>query len=84
LGSTASQDFLHSDEITISFEAEAEYWLDAAEILRRKEPVTWTTQELVEAAGLYKGELLPGFYDEWIVVERERIQAVFEHKMHCC
>jgi hypothetical protein len=29
----------------------------------------------------YGGGLLPGFYDDWIVLERERLQAVFERKM---
>lgn len=29
-----------------------------------------------EARHLYAGELLPGFYDEWIVDERERLQAL--------
>ncbi|HEY6073454.1 MAG TPA: BTAD domain-containing putative transcriptional regulator [Anaerolineales bacterium] len=29
----------------------------------------------------YQGELLPGFYEEWIVLEREHLQAVYEHNM---
>lgn len=31
------------------------------------------------AIGLYNGELLPGFYDEWISDERERLTAVLEN-----
>ena len=30
---------------------------------------------------MYRGELLPGFYDEWVLRERERLEAVFERKM---
>jgi oligopeptide transport system substrate-binding protein len=29
----------------------------------------------------YHGALLPGFYEEWVMLERERLQAVFEHKL---
>ena len=54
----------------------------------------WVDIEIVEQAGensslddllselsVYQGELLPGFYDEWVVLEREHLQAIFEHKM---
>ena len=33
------------------------------------------------AARVYAGDLLPGFYDDWIVLERERIETAFESKM---
>ena len=35
-------------------------------------------EALDEALGLFRGELLPGFYDEWIVEERERLNALHE------
>jgi len=35
-------------------------------------------EALDHALGLYGGELLPGFYDEWILDERERLTAVQE------
>ena len=38
-------------------------------------------QALSSNVALYKGELLPGFYEEWVVLERERIQSVFDSKM---
>lgn len=31
---------------------------------------------LSEAAALYRGELLPGFYDDWVQDERQRLQAL--------
>ncbi|MGD9100650.1 MAG: BTAD domain-containing putative transcriptional regulator, partial [Anaerolineae bacterium] len=37
-------------------------------------------QELTDALSLYRGELLPGFYDEWTTLERERLRAAFDHK----
>ena len=30
---------------------------------------------------MYGGELLPGFYDEWVIIERERLQLVFENRI---
>src|SRR5689334_11089389 len=29
----------------------------------------------------YQGELLPGFYDEWVISEREHLNSIFEHQM---
>jgi len=36
---------------------------------------------LISNLSLYQGELLPGFYEDWIVLERERIRGVFDTKM---
>ena len=33
---------------------------------------------LAQALALHSGELLPGFYDEWVIEERERLQALCE------
>jgi DNA-binding SARP family transcriptional activator len=32
---------------------------------------------LARAGALYRGELLPGFYDEWVILERERLAATY-------
>ncbi len=36
-----------------------------------------TMQRLVEAVGLYRGEMLPGFYDEWAIEEQHRHRERF-------
>jgi predicted ATPase len=36
------------------------------------------TQQWERAAALYRGELLPGFYDDWVIEERERLAALWE------
>lgn len=36
------------------------------------------TKQFREARALYEGELLPGFYDEWILTERYRLHNIFE------
>ena len=40
-----------------------------------------TLQEQLDNLAVYRGELLPGFYDDWVTHERERLEALFEHKM---
>lgn len=72
--------YLQSDDITITFAANSESWLDAAE-LERGGGEGATADELMRVLSLYHGELLPGFYDEWVALERERLRAIYEEKM---
>ena len=67
---------LHADDLTIAFDAGPDTWVDASVVSRKLSPER-TTEELIQAASAYGGELLPGFYDEWIIVERERLQSAF-------
>src|SRR5512143_159604 len=76
-GPSAANDYLRSDEYTITFNRDADYWLDVA-ILEKPD---LDPQSLSSNLSLYQGELLPGFYEDWVVLERERIQTVFESKM---
>ncbi|MEZ4681526.1 MAG: BTAD domain-containing putative transcriptional regulator [Caldilineaceae bacterium] len=67
------------DEISVAFNTDSPYNLDAQRIaLPVEEGVAAAT--LMEIVALYMGELLPGFYDEWVLLERERLQAQFERK----
>jgi WD40 repeat protein/serine/threonine protein kinase len=77
---SSEHDYLTADDLIITFEATADYWLDVAE-LERKVADSASTDALIEVVSLYQGDLLPGFYDEWVLLERERLQAVFEHKL---
>ena len=74
-----SNERLLADDLTISFNRSAEYWLDAVELEKVGENAS--ADELMPVLSAYQGELLPGFYDDWVVLEREHLQAVFEHKM---
>src|SRR6266545_566696 len=76
-GQPAEKEYLLADEITLTFNRDSEYWLDVSQIERRDLDL----QSLIVNLSLYQGELLPGFYDEWINLERERIQALFEAGM---
>ncbi|HEY9526355.1 MAG TPA: BTAD domain-containing putative transcriptional regulator, partial [Anaerolineales bacterium] len=70
-------DYLLADEFTLTFNRDADTWLDVS-ILENSDP---DIQSLTSGLSLYQGELLPGFYDDWVVLERERLQALFESKM---
>ena len=69
--------YLLAEEFTIAFNREADYWLDAAQMERPELDLG----SLISNLSLYQGELLPGFYEDWIVLERERIRRIFDTKM---
>jgi predicted ATPase/DNA-binding SARP family transcriptional activator len=68
------------DDLTIAFNPQGEYLLDVHK-LESASLEDSTADELIEALSAYRGELLPGFYDEWVFVERDRLSAVFEVKI---
>ncbi len=74
------RDYLIADEIAVAFDATLPIWLDAA-VLAARLPADASASELTESVAVYEGELLPGFYDDWIVLERERLEAAYEGKM---
>ncbi len=71
--------FLLTNDLTISFAKSSEYWLDTNEVEEISENAN--VQELTTALASYQGELLPGFYDEWVFLEREHLSALYEHHM---
>jgi len=76
----ATNQYILADDISVSFNTDAPYSLDA-ERLEQIDAERESTDAMMNVLSLYEGELLPGFYDEWIVLEREHLQAVFEQKM---
>ncbi|HEX5840787.1 MAG TPA: BTAD domain-containing putative transcriptional regulator, partial [Anaerolineales bacterium] len=72
-----ADEYLIADEFTLTFNRNADYWLDVS-ILENADP---DIQSLTSGLSLYQDELLPGFYDDWVVLERERLQTLFESKM---
>jgi predicted ATPase/DNA-binding SARP family transcriptional activator len=79
LESASSTRFLRTDDLTIKFDASADYWLDAAALEKVSENAS--AHELISVLSAYQGELLPGFYDEWVILEREHLYSIFEHHM---
>ena len=67
-------DYFLAEEFTLTFNRDANYWLDVNQI----EKPELDLQSLASNLSLYQGEFLPGFYEDWILLERERIQTAFE------
>jgi WD40 repeat protein/DNA-binding SARP family transcriptional activator len=72
--------YLTADEYTVTFNAQAVYWLDVAQLERAPAPAE-SDGERIARVMLYQGELLPGFYDDWVAPERDRVQSVYETRM---
>ncbi|HEX7040241.1 MAG TPA: AAA family ATPase [Trueperaceae bacterium] len=65
-----------ADKISVGLDPGSGYLLDAAELARGG-----GVAELEAAVAAYGGELLPGFYEEWVLLERERLRAEFDARM---
>jgi DNA-binding SARP family transcriptional activator len=71
--------FLHIDTRTVSWRADAAIYLDVAAFEDALATANANTLEtariaaLEQAAQLYRADLLPGCYDDWIAPERERL-----------
>lgn len=69
------QDYILSDPHTVQFDPQADLWLDVDEFeshLSHDEMA-----HLQSAMALYRGHFLDGFYDDWIINERYRLEALF-------
>ena len=75
-----NREYLLTDDLSVSFNTTFDYWLDTA-LLDRKTTGAASADDLIAMVSAYDGGLLPGFYDDWVVLERERLQAAFERKM---
>jgi predicted ATPase/DNA-binding SARP family transcriptional activator len=79
LQSMSATSYLQANDLTITFNASIEYWLDAAELEMLSDNAS--ADELIAVLSAYNGELLPGFYEEWVALEREHLSSIFEHHM---
>lgn len=80
-----------TDANEVGFNWESDYWLDV-EVFRDRlstavaQPAETlgpvAVQELEETVQLYDGELMDGFYDDWVVVERERLAHLYVDGLH--
>jgi DNA-binding SARP family transcriptional activator len=73
-------EYLLADNQVIAFDPEADHWLDAA-VLHQRLTEDATLDDLIASVSAYSGELLPGYYDDWIILERERLQGIYDRKM---
>ena len=77
---TEGEAYFTVDNLTIAFGLQSEYALDVHRL--EFEPLDSSiTDDLINALSAYQGELLPGFYDDWVFLERDRLAALFEAKI---
>jgi DNA-binding SARP family transcriptional activator len=69
--------YINADKITIEFDPEVDYWLDA-DVLESEDG---SAEKLLSTVAVYGGELLPGFFDDWVVLDRERFRTTFETRI---
>jgi predicted ATPase/DNA-binding SARP family transcriptional activator len=72
-------EYLLTDDLSITFNASSEYWLDVDQVEKLGEGAS--IDHLMTVLAEYQGELLPGFYEDWVILAREHIASVFEHHM---
>ncbi|MEM7112683.1 MAG: hypothetical protein AAF614_09625 [Chloroflexota bacterium] len=76
-------DLLDVTAQTIQWQPDAPTTVDAVsfatqlEQAQRVSSVAESRQILEQAVELYKGDLLPAFYDDWVLAERERLRALY-------
>jgi predicted ATPase/DNA-binding SARP family transcriptional activator len=75
-GSLEWEAYLDINKISASFLPDSDHWLDAQQLLQKDTD----PEDLPAILSLYQGELLPGFYDNWISVERDRLLAAYHEK----
>jgi non-specific serine/threonine protein kinase len=79
LFSTSKIAYLLADDMKISFNSSADHWLDVAQLTNVGESAS--VADLMNALSAVQGELLPGFYEDWITQEREHLQALYEQQI---
>lgn len=79
-GAIGGDQYIVADPLTVAFNVDADYWLDT-EVLQQEFSGEWPVDELIKTVSVYNGDLLPGFYGDWVSLERERLQSAFERQM---
>lgn len=72
-------EYLLADDFSVAFNTSARFWLDVS--ILKTAAKHKSADDLISALTVYQGELLPGFYDNWVILEREYLNYVFEHNM---
>jgi DNA-binding SARP family transcriptional activator len=69
------EDLILSDSHTVQFDPQSDLWLDVEEF--EAQASGDDTASLLSAVALYRGDFLDRFYDDWIISERYRVEALF-------
>ncbi len=82
LGEDDGQRYLIGTPDTIRFNPDADFWLDIDEFLAALDEAAETdrsgeTKALTRAVELYQGDLLAGFYDDWLFPDQSQLRTKF-------
>ena len=73
-------DFVSADKLHVFLNPKARYELDAKQLAQMQDTSISLTERL-SVLERVQGELLPGFYDDWVTPERERLARIFNAQM---
>ncbi|HEX6302665.1 MAG TPA: BTAD domain-containing putative transcriptional regulator [Anaerolineales bacterium] len=76
----AGDSYFVIDDVSLAFDPHSQYSLDV-HTFESAAAAASSADDLIAALSVYHGELLPGFYEEWVFVERQRLHALFETHM---
>lgn len=79
-GAGRAREYILVNDLTITFDAGGDSTLDVLTLAQTPADSS-DAEELIAALAGYGGELLPGFYQDWVQVERERVRGLFEVRM---
>ncbi|MCB0191311.1 MAG: AAA family ATPase, partial [Anaerolineae bacterium] len=80
LRKSLGEEFFLTDKVSVGFNTEADYRLDAKQLQADIDDNT-SIETLIQMVAVYEDKLLPGFYDSWVTLEQERLQAVYEDRL---
>ena len=80
LRNMVGEGYFVTDRVSVGFNPNTDYHLDT-DILQEKVADGTSTDQLIRIVSVYEDHLLPGFYDDWVLLEQERLKTVFEDRM---
>jgi ABC-type oligopeptide transport system substrate-binding subunit/DNA-binding SARP family transcriptional activator len=73
------EEFILSDPHAVRFDPQSDFWLDIDEFehLVSHDDIAYLESGVV----LYRGDFLDGFYDDWVINERYRVETLFSEAL---
>lgn len=74
LHSETDINLLLTEKESVQFNGLADHWLDVVDFRQNLAASQPAIEQLREVAKLYQGDFLAGFYDDWVLIERELLR----------
>ena len=80
LRNAVGDQYFTADKISIAMKPGSTWWVDVIEL--ESQPYdSLSLEKMEDLASLYQGELLPGFYDDWVFLERDKLRATYDRRI---